>query len=141
MKRITLICIGLTLALCGFKTATAQTTYSVPNSTCSSCYNGAYGPIDVCDGKYTAEADLFPSSSLTYGSVTKIAYYQLSGSQSNVPIKIYMANSSASTFSSDGTWSSVISGATLVYSGNVSFSSTGWETITLTTPLPIHQAI
>ncbi len=124
----------LLLSLLFSKSSFAQTTYSIPNSTCSSCLSAAYGPIDICDGKYTAEADIFPSSSLTFGTVTKIAYYQLSGSQSNIPIKIYMASTTASTFGSDGSWSSVISGATEVYSGNFSCTSTGWETITLSTP-------
>jgi hypothetical protein len=112
----------------------SQTVYSIPSSTCSSCQDGAYGPVDICDGEYTAEADIFPSSSLTYGTVTKIAYDQISGSQSNVPVKIYMMNTSATAFSSGSSWSSVISGATLVFSGNVSFTSSGWKTITLTTP-------
>ncbi|MGP8215756.1 MAG: hypothetical protein ACLQQ4_09360, partial [Bacteroidia bacterium] len=121
---------GLLLA----KNASSQTTYSIPNSGCTTCDDGAYGPVDICNAKYTAEADIFPSSSLTFGTVTKMAYYQESGSQSSIPIKIYMASSTASTFSSDGEWSSVISGATLVYSGSFSFTSTGWVTITLSTP-------
>src|ERR1700722_414907 len=137
MKKSTVKLLSLSIALCGIlisKTIFAQTTYSIPNSGCSTCNDGAYGPVDICDGEFTAEADIFPGSSLTYGTVSKIAYDQITGSQSNVPIKIYMASTSATAFSSGGSWSSVISGATLVFSGNVSFTSSGWKTITLTTP-------
>lgn len=137
MKKNTLRLIGFGLALGSIiisKSIIAQTVYSVPSSVCTGCSDGAYGPVDICDGKYTAEADIFPASSLTYGSVTKIAYDQIQGSASNVPIKIYMMNSSASIFSAAGSWSSALSGSTLVYSGNISFSSAGWNTITLTTP-------
>ncbi len=128
------LCLSVTLCLLLFtKAGFAQTVYSIPSTTCSSCQDGAYGPVDICDGKYTAEADIFPSSSLVYGSVTKIAYDQIQGSASNVPIKIYMMNTSSTTQSAT-TWSSALSGATLVFSGNVSFSSSGWNTITLNTP-------
>ncbi len=135
MKNSTLRFISISLALCSLlfsKTDFAQTTYSLPSSSCSSCSNGTYAPVDICDAKYTAEACIYPSSSLAFGTISTVAFDQISGSQTSIPVKIYMKSTSSSTLSA-GSWTSATSGATLVYSGNVSFTSSGWHTVTLGT--------
>ncbi|MCX8015115.1 MAG: hypothetical protein N2748_03770, partial [candidate division WOR-3 bacterium] len=51
----------------------------------------------------------------------------------SVPIVVYLKTTSATTQTSE-TWASAITGATMVYSGTVSYSTTGWVGITLSTP-------
>jgi hypothetical protein len=68
------------------------------------------------------------------GVINKISYYYNGNSSNTDDIKIYMANTSKSSFSSNSDWE-VFANLSLVYDGTISTTTTaGWIEITLTTP-------
>ncbi|MCX6232596.1 MAG: GEVED domain-containing protein [Bacteroidetes bacterium] len=82
----------------------------------------------------TKSASIYLASSINkFGIITQLQWYVSSAQSATIPIKIYIKQSPVSTFTADN-WSNLINGATLVYSGSQSFNTTGWKTITLTTP-------
>lgn len=80
-----------------------------------------YTPTEV-NGYYSIEA-------LSWKIVTP------SNAYAPVPVKIYLKSNNDFNFSGMGTttWQNLISGATLVYNGNVSVTSTGWVKVNLDT--------
>ncbi len=67
------------------------------------------------------------------GSITKLAYYPTVTTTANVPVKIYVKMTTASTITSS-TWATLTSGATLVYSGTMAGTTANvWKEFALTT--------
>ncbi|MFZ4522614.1 MAG: hypothetical protein ACOYNC_12970, partial [Bacteroidales bacterium] len=64
----------------------------------------------------------------SFGYITDLGWYVGTAYPVSCPIKIYLKPTSATTLTVS-TWSTMISGATLVFNGTLSFSSTGWQTI------------
>src|ERR1043165_5150236 len=115
----------------------AQTVYTTPGTN----NNGNYPPADIFSAKWTATAFIFPSSSLSSGTISTIGFYVWSSGTTaqSIPIKIYLKSIAASTLTA-GTWTNAISGATPVFTGNVTFSPTGWKTINLSTTFSYSTA-
>jgi len=67
------------------------------------------------------------------GSITSLGFNVEASQTSSASVVIYL-KTTTSSIQTAGTWANMISGATTVYSGTLSFTSTGWKTITLTTP-------
>lgn len=83
-------------------------------------------------GAYSLYQHIYKQSLINYsGRIEKIELEHTGTSGSITNMKIYMGETSKSSFSSTGDW--VNSGLTLVYDGTITTSS-GWNTITLTTP-------
>ena len=83
---------------------------------------------------YTRSASIYTSTEIgSTGIITTLAWYVSTAAAASCPIVIYLKTTTSSTFTSS-TWASLTTGATLVYSGTRSFSTTGWNTITLSTP-------
>jgi len=67
------------------------------------------------------------------GTVQKLSWNVAQSSTNAVPVKIYMKTTTTSSHTAS-TWASISTDANLVYQGNIIFSTTGWNTITLNTP-------
>ena len=83
---------------------------------------------------YSRAANLYTSSEIGYTGITiaTLAFNVQAAGTDNIPIKIYMKTTSSSIVPTSTTWATMISGATLVYNGSVTFNSTGWTTIDIT---------
>ena len=87
-------------------------------------FDGSYG--------YTRMAALYTATEIGAGStISNMLWYVYTASAISIPIKIYLKPTTANSTTVD-TWANYIAGATLVYSGNYTFSSTGWNTINIT---------
>ncbi len=97
------------------------------NSTYRLPMNGYYG--------YGWSQQIYKSSEInTSGTITKIAFQVSTGVSTNFTNqKIYLKESSLSSFSNYNYTSPISDGATLVYNGNISFTN-GWVEITFQTP-------
>ncbi|MDD3234707.1 MAG: BNR-repeat neuraminidase N-terminal domain-containing protein [Candidatus Cloacimonetes bacterium] len=85
------------------------------------------------DTGYGRSVALYNSSEIGGSTlIESISWSLASVSYINTPIKIYM-KTSFSTLSGASSWQSLISGATLVYTGNFQQFSTGWKNIMLNT--------
>jgi len=83
---------------------------------------------------YERSAAIYTSAEIGgTGSITSLAYDVATSQTASASVTIYLATTTATTLTA-GTWATAISGATSVYTGTLSFSSTGWKTITLSTP-------
>ena len=67
------------------------------------------------------------------GTITKIAFKVSNSKSTTRTLDVYLKHTSKTSFTSTTGWESVSSGDK-VYSGSVAFQSTGWTTITLSTP-------
>ena len=68
------------------------------------------------------------------GSLTMVEWYPTLTTSYNIPVKIYIKQTTASTITA-ATWATSISGATLVYSGTMAGTTANtWKAFTLTTP-------
>src|ERR1700739_2502583 len=94
-------------------------------------------PADECTNKYTGQAEICPSGSLPFGTITAIGYNVFSGGTNAQPMKFYM-NTTAGTTLANTAWNTAISGATTVYgSTNITWdvvNGANWQTVTLATP-------
>ena len=82
---------------------------------------------------YERSASVYLSSEITTsGTVTQLRWYLASAATNSCPLKIYLKQTTSSSLTSSS-WSSMISGATLVYEANVLFLNTGYNIINLTT--------
>ncbi|MFZ4591671.1 MAG: GLUG motif-containing protein [Ignavibacteria bacterium] len=78
---------------------------------------------------YTRSAAIYTSAEIANsGSITHLGWYVSTASAVSIPVKIYLKTTSSSTLTA-GDWTTLISGATLVYDATRQFSSTGWNTI------------
>src|ERR1700739_3839723 len=90
--------------------------------------DGINGPFDICgDGtttKYAAYADIYiGGTEICYGTLNAVNLYVTNTAGSpNFSVKIYMLNTTLTTFTANATYSSFQSVATLVYSN----ASQGW---------------
>ena len=89
---------------------------------------------------FERNASIYLASEIgTTGSITSVAWFinSLSSPAASLPMEIYMKQTTASLFSATTTVATELTGATLVWSGNLSGGSlvaNAWNTITLTTP-------
>lgn len=111
------------------------------NNASGSTGTSIYAPFDRCgDGsttKFTADAVIYANGTdFCYGTINAVSYDllgQFGGSA--FPVKIYMATTAATSWTSNITYNSVLSGATLVYTNNSqNWPALGWQTYTLNTP-------
>ena len=95
-------------------------------------YN-AYIPTYAYYG-YTLSQQIYPSADMgSAGTITKVAFKVSNSKSTTRTIDIYMSHTSTSTFSSATSW--IAQSTTYrVFSGSVTFSASGWTTITLDTP-------
>lgn len=85
-------------------------------------------PFGVAWG-YERSASLYLSSEIgTPKTILELGWYVSNTSAATIPTKIYLKKTSSETLTGN-TWANMISGATLVYEGNLQFNSTGWKTI------------
>ncbi len=93
-----------------------------------------YGPVNNYYN-YSYRQIIYPASSLVGGAVNSIAFYYdySSPMSSKTDVDIYMGTTSASAFAFSTSWIPV-SSLTLVYSGPLNCTSSGWNTFNLTTP-------
>lgn len=82
------------------------------------------------DIPYERSAAVYTHSELGFsnGLIIQLGWSVVTSDPNSCPAKIYLKLTSSSTLNAV-TWSSMISGATLVYNGPVSFTTTGWHTI------------
>jgi len=82
----------------------------------------------------TKSASIYLASAINrFGLITQLQWNVSTAQSATIPIKIYIKKTNAISLSGDS-WINLINGATLVYDGSQTFSSTGWKTIALTTP-------
>lgn len=97
-------------------------------------------PFDAFFG-YGRSASLYTATELgsTNFDISKLSWNVSTSSATVIPIKIYAKYQSGSTITAD-TWANMTSGASLLYDGNFTFGSTGWNTVTLTNAFPYQSA-
>jgi len=90
-------------------------------------------PINCYYG-YERSASIYTASEIgQVGSISKLSWYPTLTTSYNVPIKIYIKQTTASTITA-ATWATSISGATLVYSGTMAGTTANtWKEFVLTT--------
>ncbi len=84
---------------------------------------------------YERDASLYLSSEIgTTGSIQSLKWYVATAQTTSAPVTIRMMTVTSTSLTAS-TWATMISGATVVYSSTgLSFPSTGWQTITLSSP-------
>lgn len=92
----------------------------------------SYSPFDVGSG-YARSASLYTSAEITqFGVIQQLAWNVETARPTTLcPIKIYLKQTTATSLTS-ANWSTMTTGATLVYSGNYVFNHTGWMLIDIT---------
>jgi hypothetical protein len=90
-------------------------------------------PINCYYG-YERSASIYTAAELgKVGSISKLGWYPTLTTSYNVPIKIYVKHTTATTMTA-ATWANSISGATLVYSGTMAGTTANtWKEFTLST--------
>ncbi|MBL7905601.1 MAG: choice-of-anchor J domain-containing protein [Bacteroidales bacterium] len=83
---------------------------------------------------YERSASIYTAAEIGQaGVISKLAWYATIARSTSIPLKIYLKETSASTFTA-GTWASMISDATLVWDAtNTSITASAWNEFTLTT--------
>lgn len=121
----------------------AQAT-GLSQGTSSNIYSGSYVsvgneetyqdyPFEALYG-YSRNAALYKASEISAnGMLIALSWYVEVSSPTSIPIKIYL-KTTTDTIVNANTWASYTTGSTLVYNSSISFSTSGWNTITLTTP-------
>ena len=95
--------------------------------------NGQYLPT-YAYYKYSLTQQIYTSSEVgSAGTITKIAFEVSNSKSAARNVDIYLSHTSNSSFSGNSAWVSQ-STSYRVFSGVVSFASSGWTTITLDTP-------
>ena len=91
-------------------------------------------PINCYYG-YERSASIYTAAEIgIVGSLTMVEWYPTLATTYNVPVKIYIKQTTASTITA-ATWANSISGATLVYSGTMAGTTANtWKAFTLSTP-------
>ncbi|HCT30467.1 MAG TPA: hypothetical protein DIW31_06980 [Bacteroidales bacterium] len=91
-------------------------------------------PINCYYG-YERSASIYTAAEIgMVGSLTMVEWYPTLTTSYNIPVKIYIKQTTASTITA-ATWATSISGATLVYSGTMAGTTANtWKAFTLTTP-------
>lgn len=90
-------------------------------------------PIGCRLFKYTRSASLYLSSEIGVSApVTKLAWYDDNGASTSRPVKIYLKETTDTVLTSV-TWVDQITGATEVFSGDIT-TVAGWNEINLTAP-------
>jgi len=85
-------------------------------------------PFDMWHG-YTRSAAIYSASEMGDSKFIQSLGWDVATSDIEIcPVKIYLRLYTSVTLST-ATWTSLISGATLVFDGNVSFPATGWKAI------------
>ncbi|HPT02785.1 MAG TPA: M6 family metalloprotease domain-containing protein [Bacteroidales bacterium] len=87
-----------------------------------------------CYYGYERSAALYTASEIGItGSISKLSWYPTKTTTYNVPVKIYIKQTTSTTITSS-TWATAISGATLVYSGTMAGTTAGsWKEFALST--------
>lgn len=126
MKKIILIYLLFFLSMVNF--SYSQTTITIGTGTSTQRY-----PLGNYYG-YERSAALYTASEITIaGTITKLGWYATLSRTAVIPIKIYLKQTTATSLTST-TWSSIISGATLVFDGNNnSITANAWNEFDLTT--------
>lgn len=90
-------------------------------------------PINCYYG-YERSASIYTATEIAaVGSISKLAWYPTLTTTRNVPIKIYIKHTTASTLTA-ATWATSISGATLVYNGTMAGTTANtWKVFNLST--------
>ena len=84
--------------------------------------------------KYSFSEQIYTSSEVgSAGTITKVAFKVSNSKSTTRTLDVYMKHTTKTAFSSRTDWVSM-SNSDKVYSGSVTFQSSGWTTITLTTP-------
>lgn len=90
-------------------------------------------PIGCRLFKYTRSASLYLSSEIGVSApVTKLAWFDDTGASTSRPVKIYLKETTDIVLTAN-TWADQITGATEVFSGDIS-TVYGWNEFTMTTP-------
>ncbi len=83
---------------------------------------------------YSRSISIYKSTEIgSYGTINQLQWNVSTAAATNVPIKIYLKQVSSNIMIAD-TFANLLNNATLVYTGTLSFSPTGWKSINLTTP-------
>lgn len=90
-------------------------------------------PINCYYG-YERSASIYTATEVgSVGSISKVAWYPTLTTTYNVPIKIYIKHTTATTLTAS-TWATLTSGATLVYSGTMAgTTANAWKEFVLST--------
>lgn len=90
-------------------------------------------PINCYYG-YERSSSIYTAAEIgKVGSISKLAWYPTLTTANNVPIKIYIKHTTATTLTAT-TWATSISGATLVYSGTMAgTTANAWKVFSLST--------
>ena len=84
--------------------------------------------------KYSLTEQIYTASEVgSSGTITKVAFKVSNSKSTTRTLDVYMKHTSRTAFSSRTDWES-FSSDEKVFSGSVTFQSSGWTTITLTTP-------
>ncbi len=84
--------------------------------------------------KYSLTQQIYTASEVGQaGTITKIAFKVSNSKSTTRTLDVYLKHTTKTAFSSQTGWETVSSGDK-VFSGSVAFQSSGWTTITLTTP-------
>ena len=129
----------LIIALLGFCNVSAQTTVTITGAGVAT-----NGPFDIADDNYVGTGDIYQSNEINAsGTITALEWDNFSCPVITIPsVKIYMklVPTSTTTWTTE-TYSTAITGATLVYSGSYLSNANGFANpITLTTPFAYTTA-
>lgn len=127
-----LLRVSLLFTLLFFLKGNSQTTVTIGNTNTS--YNSEKYPFDGYYNYSWSNMLYLQSEVGSAGQITQVAFYITNSPSSYVmnSQKIYVRHTTSSSFSNSnypGT-----SGFTLVYDGTITYSGSGWKTISLTTP-------
>ncbi len=119
----------------------SKTVTITPNFPAGTSFSPANNSWDTKDNfplnqsnAYDRFASIYTSADVAFGKITRLGYFVGTEGTINWPLKIYMKEVAASTFSAGTTVNTEISGATLVYDGTPSATPVaGWMMINLTT--------
>lgn len=109
-------------------TTTVDTTLAIGSGNSNSTYLPSYYNYN-----YSLTEQIYKAEEIgNAGMINSIAFYNLGGTETT-NMKIYLVHTDKTAFNGNTDWLSV-SNSNLVYSGDVTFTSGQWTTITLTTP-------
>ncbi|HNY03694.1 MAG TPA: hypothetical protein PKG48_13940, partial [Bacteroidales bacterium] len=118
-KRLLGAVIGCLISL----TAVSETVVNIGTGSSSQLY-----PFNFWGG-YARSAAIYTASEIgSSGLITSLGWQRETGDIEICPVKIYLKQTATSTLSA-ATWSTMISGATLVYNSTATFPASDWQTI------------
>ena len=130
MKRILLLLLTIMLGL-GSWQMSAQQIVEIPvnGGTATNSYLPSY-----CLYNYSLTQQIYTSAEIGMnGTISSIAFYNGGSYERTRDLSIYLVHTNKTSFSGSTDWITVTSGD-MVYSGNVTFPTGAWTTITLSTP-------